>query len=128
MARRRIFKRTRTPFKMRSKRSGRKGAAGAGNLGMRQALGGAIYGAARGYVSGMLEPVTSRVPLGGIADEVVMLVLSHQVAKRTTGALREAGKAGFYIESARLGQSVLSGEIFSGMTTSQTSTGKIGLF
>ena len=69
---------------------------------MALALGSALYGAMRSKVSDALAPLTSKIPLGTVADEVVLGVLAHQVSKRTSGVISDIGKAGFFFEISRL--------------------------
>jgi len=76
-------------------------------------VGGAAYGAARQYAAAALQPLTSKLPMGNYADNVVMGVLSWALAKGKIPLVnkipmtREIGKAGLYIESAFLGQELL---------------------
>jgi hypothetical protein len=86
----------------RRKTSGFKGLMG-------QALGAMAYGAGREMISNKLDPITSRVPAGEIADEVVMGALSYAMMKgkipfiKNFPVSKEIGRAGFYIEMARIG-------------------------
>lgn len=68
-----------------------------------------IYGAARQYVSNLVAPLTAKIPLGNIADEVVMGGINYMVAKHTGGILRDVAKKGLIIENARLGEAAISG-------------------
>jgi len=73
------------------------------------ALGAMAYGAGREMISNKLEPITMKVPAGEIADEVVMGALSYAMMKGKIPFInkypitKEFGKAGFYIEMARIG-------------------------
>jgi hypothetical protein len=73
------------------------------------ALGAMAYGAGREMISTKLEPITMRIPAGEVADEVVMGALSYAMMKgkipfiKNFPISREIGKAGFYIEMARIG-------------------------
>jgi len=68
-----------------------------------------IYGAIRGKVSTMLDPITSKIPLGSISDEVGMGLLNWFVAKKTGGMLRNVAMKGLVIENARLGDAIVQG-------------------
>lgn len=85
-----------------------------------------VYGMARQKVSMMLEPVTAKIPLGNIADELVMSTVTYFLAKKGTGFIKKVGFSGLAIESARLGEAIAQGNFF-GMSnnknmTSQTMT------
>lgn len=93
---------------------------------MTMALGAGLYGAGREKVSNAIAPVTSRIPLGEYADEAGMLAASYLLMKGKVPFLnkikmsRDVGKAGFMIESARIGAGLAAGGLGS-MTTSTTS-------
>jgi len=70
-----------------------------------------IYGGARGYISNMLQPLTSKIPLGSIADEVIMGGACYLVAKNTSGLIKDVALKGLIIENARLGEAVATGQI-----------------
>ncbi len=75
-----------------------------------------IYGGLRAKVSDALTPITSKVPVGDVADELVMLGTSYLAWKKGSGIIKKAGSAGMIIESARLGEAIASGSIMGGMT------------
>jgi len=82
---------------------------------MMAALGAAIYGAGRARVSNALLPITAKVPLGSIADEVVMLGAGYAAHKFFPNKhVRAVTKAGMLIEAARIGEAVVSGNIMGG--------------
>jgi len=74
-----------------------------------------IYGGLRERISLALAPMTSKIPLGDVADEVGMLGVAY-VAKRFLGnkvpMLKDVATAAMLIESARIGESVMKGNIF----------------
>lgn len=72
-----------------------------------------IYGALREKMSLALLPLTSKIPLGTVADEVGMGVINYIVAKKTSGMLRDVAVKGLVIENARIGEALVSGNIFS---------------
>ena len=76
-------------------------------------IGGVVYGAGRTYVSNLVAPLTSKLPLGQYADNVAMGLVSWLLA---TGKIplvnkipmsREIGKAGLCIEAAFAGQELM---------------------
>lgn len=76
-------------------------------------IGGVAYGAGRQYISNLIAPLTSKLPLGQYADNVAMGLVSWALA---TGKIplikkipmsRDIGKAGLAIEAAFAGQDLL---------------------
>jgi len=63
-------------------------------------LGGGIYGALRSYISGAIAPLTSKIPLGNLADNIGMGVISYFAYKKGSGIIKNAGMIGLGIESA----------------------------
>jgi len=124
MARRRkkTVRRIRTAPKRAFKRvRRRKSSNSTGNLSM-IALGGATYGGVRQLVSNKLAEWTQGKTnnfIGEYSDEVTMGLLSYALAKgkipilNKVKAMREVGKAGLYIESARIGANVIAPKIAS---------------
>jgi len=90
-------------------------------------IGAGIYGAGREYVSDKLSPITSKVPLGDLADEATMGVLSYFVAQGKIPLVnkipysKEIGKAGLTIEAARVG-AYLGAKFVPSMTSSSSSS------
>lgn len=85
---------------------------------MPKMVGGAIYGGVRARISNALA---QRIPsfLGEFTDEAVMLGISLAVESNVKQSiLREAGNAGIYIESARIGETLADKMFGSGSTTS----------
>lgn len=83
------------------------------------------YGAVREKISTALTPLTSKIPLGNIADEVVLGLAAYLVAKKTSGLLSQVGKAALVIEAARIGEAAISGAL-GGMASSSTGVTMIG--
>lgn len=78
------------------------------------------YGAARQYVSGLIAPLTSQIPiLGNLSDEVGMGFIDWMIAKNTHGFLSEVAKKGLVIENARVGEAIVGG-MFGGNMSSGT--------
>jgi len=129
MARRRSrFKpRTRTITRIVRKTSKRRSS---GNRSRKGELGtflaAALYGATRETISNFVAPLTARVPLGGIADEVVLgvgaMFLKRQVRNPQVKSFLEAAQN---IEAARLGAAVASGQALQGMTKSASTGGAL---
>jgi hypothetical protein len=76
------------------------------------------YGAGRQYISNLIAPVTSKIPLGQYADEVGMGILSWYAAKKGKGIIKKVGIAGLTIESALVGQQLIS----TGLSATKTAT------
>ena len=81
-----------------------------------------IYGATRGYVSNFLVPITSKIPLGGISDEVGMGILNYFIAKNTSGMIKKIATKGLIIENAMLGAGIVSGGLNLSSIGGQTPT------
>jgi len=76
------------------------------------------YGAARSYVSQLIAPLTSKIPLiGNLSDEVGMGFVDWMIAKNTRGFISEVAKKGLVIENARVGEGIVGG-IFGGSSPS----------
>ena len=90
-------------------------------------MGGAIYGVAREPLS----QLSAKIPvIGNFGDEVALLAVSYLLATKTSGIIRQAGRAGLMIEAynlARQGTGGLLGGIL-GTTTKATTTGISGGF
>ena len=73
-----------------------------------------LYGAIRSRTSTMIQPYTSKLPLGNVADEAGMF-LAAQLAKKfvfkKAGILRDALTIGQGIEAARVGEAILKGQV-----------------
>ena len=67
-----------------------------------------IYGAARGYISTAIKPLTDKVPLGNYADEAVFGVAGYFMAKKGKGMIKDAGIAIMTVEAASLGSQLIS--------------------
>ena len=72
---------------------------------------GGAYGAIRERVSMLLAPLTSKIPLGSVGDEIGLFFVANEVRKRFK-PLKKVGLAAMYIESARIGEALASGEVF----------------
>ena len=93
----------------------RKRSSGMGDLGV--ILAGMIYGAGREKLNNVVAPITSKIPLGYTADNIVLGGISYLLMKGKIPFLnkikmsRDIGKAGLIIESALLGQDILKGNV-----------------
>jgi len=79
-----------------------------------KALSAALYGALRMRTSNMIAPYTSKIPLGNVADEAGMLLVTTLGKKflfKRAGTMRDAMTAGQTIELARIGEAVASGSL-----------------
>lgn len=84
-----------------------------------------IYGALRAKMSSALEPITNKIPLGNVSDEVGMGLLTYLVAKNTSGMVSEVAKKGLVIENARIGEALASGTLGGFLNASTNQTGQI---
>lgn len=103
-----------------AKRSGFKGGL------MMSILGGMAYGAVRQKASDALAPFTAKIPLGNISDEVAMGAIAI-LAKKTVGRkmplIKDIANAAIAIESARIGEAIITGQVgLGGMTASSSSS------
>lgn len=82
-------------------------------------IGSAIYGGVRQKASNMLAPITSKVPLGVISDELVLGTIHYFAAKKVRNPmLKSIFKAGLIVESARVGEAIADGSLGSFGATS----------
>lgn len=111
MARRRFMRKARRSFGGFRRRASKSGSTE--NLLITAAAAG-VYGATRPYIEQWIQPVTSKIPLGGYADEVALGTLGYFMAKGKLGSnkfVKSAGKAMLIIEAARVGSGVSQGMI-----------------
>lgn len=120
-------------FRSAKKRTRRSSAAGFGRGKLLAVVAGAaLYGAGREWMSNKLQPLTSKIPAGDLADEVGMGLLSYAVATNKVPFVnripmaKEIGMAGLTIESARvgayLGAKYLPGATQNTVTNTQATT------
>lgn len=72
------------------------------------------YGLVREYASDKLAPLTNKIPLGNISDEIGMLGVLYGARKwlfKKKGMLRDVTKGGMYVEAARIGQATKDGQL-----------------
>ncbi len=78
-------------------------------------LGAFVYGAVRERISIAIDPLTRKIPAAGYADEIGMALLNFALAKGKIPFInklpitRQIGKAGLFIEMARVGEGVTKG-------------------
>jgi hypothetical protein len=71
-----------------------------------------VYGAVREKVSDALQPVTSKVPFGGIADELVLGAAAFFLNKKSNNKMvKDFARAALTVETARLGEFLVSGAV-----------------
>jgi len=89
----------------------RKSTSNSGNADLMKVIAGAaIYGGVREKVSNMIAPITSKIPLGTIADEVVLGTIHYFGAKKVSNPmLKSIFRAGLIVESARVGEAIANG-------------------
>lgn len=89
------------------------------------------YGLVREYASDKLTPLTNKIPLGNISDEVAMIGILYGLRKwvmKKKGLLRDVAKGGLYVESARIGQATKDGQlggIFNFGSSGTTTSGSV---
>ena len=82
-------------------------------------IGGGIYGAVRRYVDGWVKPITSKIPLGTIADEVALFTAAYFLNKNVKDkTAKQVAQAGMVVEAARIGEALSDGSAFAGMGSS----------
>lgn len=86
---------------------------------MATVVGAAAYGAMREKISTALQPITSKVPLGNISDEIVLGALAVMLKKSRIGKgmLSPVLNGAITIESARIGEAIIQGQVGIGGTT-----------
>lgn len=75
-----------------------------------------LYGAVRSKMSDLLAPLTSRIPLGVVADEVGVGIFDYFVTTNTSGLISDVAKKGLTIENARLGEAIADGSLINSVT------------
>ena len=87
------------------------------------------YGAFRARVSNYLSQYTSKIPLGNISDEVgmgLLCILGKRFIGRKVPLAKKVFDAGLYIECARIGEAVATGQV--GLGTSKASSTENNLY
>lgn len=69
----------------------------------------AAYGALRGTISNAMQPLFSKIPLGGYADEAAFGLAGYFLAKKGRGMLKGLGYGMLAVESASVGNQAFSG-------------------
>lgn len=112
--RRKAARRSRGFFK-----SAKRSRSGGSSNGLWTIAGAMAYGAVREKASNMLAPITAKVQLGSIADEVVLGGLSWLAYKKISNPMvRNVALGGLIVESARVGEAIAKGQL--SMNSSQT--------
>ena len=75
------------------------------------------YGAERQYVSNLIQPVTSMIPLGAYAYEVGMGLVDWLIAKNVKGFIGDLARKGLVVENAHIGMQIMGGV---GLSSSST--------
>lgn len=82
-------------------------------------IGGGLYGAVRRYVDGWVKPITSKIPLGTIADEVALFTAAYFLNKNVKDkTAKQVLQAGMVVEAARMGEALSDGSAFAGLGSS----------
>lgn len=83
-------------------------------------LGGVGYGFLRQKLSNAVAPLTASIPMGGMADEVILGAAGYLAAKKGSGMIKTAGLAMLGAESYRVGEQLASGSLGGGSTGGYT--------
>ena len=79
---------------------------------MQTAIAAVAYGAVRQKTSAMIQPFTSKIPLGTVADELVLGTAGYFLAKKSKNKmLKAAGTAILTVEAARVGEAIADGSL-----------------
>lgn len=109
---RRVYARPKKAYKRRSSKS---------NNPMALIIPAAVYGAIRAPVAKALDPVLAKIPMGNVADEIGLGLVSYFAAKKGKGMIKKIGQVGLVVESARVGEVVISGQLMNfGKQSAQT--------
>lgn len=87
-------------------------------------LAAALYGAGRGFIAAKIEPLTSKIPLGSLSDNVGMIGVNWALNKYVGNKIpmiKQATSAGLMIEAAMIGAE-LAQKGFSATQDSATTT------
>jgi len=87
----------------------------------------AIYGAFRQKASDALSPLTNKIPLGNISDEVglgIAAILAKKYFGKKVPMLGKVCDAALVIESARIGEAAITGQL-GGMSASTSSSNQV---
>lgn len=79
-----------------------------------------IYGAGRGFLSGLVAPLTNMIPGGFITDEIAMGIANYFIAKNTSGLIKRAALKGLAIENSNFASSLVGGGLSLGGGQAQT--------
>jgi len=71
----------------------------------------AIYGAGRQYLVNLAAPLTSKIPFGNYADEVLFGLAGYMAAKKGRGMIKQLGMAVLTVEAASLGHQIVGGAV-----------------
>lgn len=75
------------------------------------------YGATRSWLAGMAAPLTSKIPLGNYADELVFGAAGWYAAKKGKGIVKQIGLAVLTVEAASVGNQLAGGMMSQGSST-----------
>ena len=106
---------TRRSSKMAKKKTYRRAKSRSRGIAAGLNVGAMIYGGLRQKASMALKPLTSKVPLGTIGDEVVMLAGAHFLGKRASGLTKQIADSAKTVELARIGEAIADGTAFAGL-------------
>lgn len=97
-------------FGVRARRT-RRSSSGSASF-QKLAVGALIYGIGRQQIAQAIQPFTSKIPLGNIADEVGMIALAFAAKKFVKNPMvAQVANAAITIEMAQIGQALASGQL-----------------
>jgi len=88
-----------------------------------------LYGAFRAKVSNYLSQYTSKIPLGNVSDEVgmgLLCLLGKKFIGNRVPLAKKVFEAGLYIECARIGETVATGQLGLGQNNNMGGNVPIG--
>lgn len=91
-------------------------------------IGGAAYGAFRSKLSDALVPITSKIPLGSIADEATLFVLGYLAHRNVRDkTLRSIAMSAMAVEAALIGKAMADGTAFASSSNGGATSSSFGV-
>lgn len=82
-----------------------------------------VYGAARGRLETLIAPVSAKIPMGAIADEVVLGTAAFLAGRYMKNPMvKKLSKAVLIVEAARIGDALASGQVKMGVSKTNDSS------
>jgi hypothetical protein len=90
---------------------------------MKILIGAGLYGAVREPAANFITPVTSKIPLGSVADELVLGLLGWFGYKKGKGIVKDISLGALAIEGARIGEQIRKGTLLTEVSSNGANTG-----